>query len=253
MQSLHTQGYMYTCALCTHTAHTHHTTLPLSRFLSTRSHTHSVTLQDQNVRRGDRERAEAATFNPSRDPGEMSGTDHLTASQGTLWAGQPGLSGSERFSGPGDGAAGRGAGACLGLYTHSPTLGVPGSLRPLPWEPSCRLGRRVRATGPPPLSGFEAQGQLPSSCHQCPHRENGWGGVTRFLAPVPANTDCSNIQTLATFCKGLAFPLQPPRNSARMQLSNACSQLIVLLPASAEGPQPLLCPNSPVPFCAQGV
>lgn len=34
---------------------------------------------------------EAAIFNPSRDPGEMSGTNHRTASQGTLWAGQPGL------------------------------------------------------------------------------------------------------------------------------------------------------------------
>lgn len=83
--------------------------------------------------------AEAAVFNPSRDPGGVSGINHLTASQGTLWAGQPGLGGSERLPGPGEGVAGRGAGPCLGLSTHSLTLGVPGPLR------------RVRATGPPPL------------------------------------------------------------------------------------------------------
>lgn len=45
--------------------------------------------------------AEAAVFNPSRDPGGVSGINHLTASQGTLWAGQPGLGGSERLPGLG--------------------------------------------------------------------------------------------------------------------------------------------------------
>lgn len=111
-QSLDTQGYTHTCALC---ALTPHTPTPCC-FLGTRPHTRSVTRQDrkcvpwgQGWPRLTRQR-----------PGGISGTNHLTASQGTLWAGQPGLGGSERFPGPGEGVAGRGAGPCLGLYTPLP-------------------------------------------------------------------------------------------------------------------------------------
>lgn len=60
---------------------------------------------------------------------------------------------------------------------------------------------------PPPRSGGPRQAALLRSDWR-PH-QNGWGGVTGFLRPVPAHRLC-NTQTFATFCKGPAFPLQPP-------------------------------------------
>lgn len=153
MQSLNTR-------LHTH-MHTPVTQSPPSRFLGIpRSHTHSVTLQDQKcVRCGDPVSPRLIYLIPAETQGKfLAQITSLPAKlQGTVWAGQQGLRGSERFPWPGEGAAGSGAGSCPGLCTHSPTLGVPGHLRPLPWEPFC----------PHPSPGEEGEGYQSSSSQGC--------------------------------------------------------------------------------------
>lgn len=197
------------------------------------------------MRRGD----EAAIFNPSRDPGEIPGTSHLTASEGTLWAGQPGLSRSERLV---PWAWGRHGGQGSWVLTWA--------LHSFPYPRSARA-----CPGSPLSSGKEAAGSRTATSRwlwpkaSCPPavsvliRRLG-GEESLDSRRLCLHTDFCNIQISATFCKGLAG-LSPPASQepGRMQLSNTLLSAHCPPSGASRGPQPLLCPNTPAPFCAQGV
>lgn len=126
--------------------------------------------------------------NPGDSPAETS--PHAKA-QATVWAGQRGQRGLERFPGPWGRCRRQGSSFLRwALHSHLCPRGAR-ELRPLTWEPFCPLGRRGRATRALPLSGCVAQGKLPS--YSCPHQGNGLEEVTRFLEPVP---ECMHLHTL---------------------------------------------------------
>lgn len=208
----HTRTYAHVCTLrshCTHPPHTHtysRPPVPLAPRLTPIA-SHSRTRMCDAGR--------GCVFNPSRHPGEISAP--ITSPPARALGGQPGLGGS---LGLGKVAAGS---WILTWALHS-----------FPCGPA--LGRRVRATGPPPLSGCVARGKLPGSCHQEKGREDSQH--LRLHHP-----------DICYILQGLAFPLQPqnPAGCSRAALLSAHCPL-PSWPGSSASSLPhtlsLLCPGS---------
>lgn len=136
------------------------------------------------------------------------------------------------------------------LRVHFPGLGLQGQPRPLSWEPfSCPdvpVGER-RAARAPPL-WLCALSRLPSRLCQGPHQGTGWWRSHWILGTVSAHTR----RHLLHFAGGAVPPLLlPGRGQVAAEQPPALSSWPSSQPVP-RGPKPLLCPNTSVPFCAQG-
>lgn len=112
-------------------------------------------------------------------------------------------------------------------------------------------GEQGDATRAPPLSSCVAPGKLPPGRLSVLIRGMGCGGHW-ILGGLCLHTLLQHPDICYILQGAWPLPSSLLGKGQDAAEQHPCPQHLALLPASASGPKPLLCPNTSVPFCAQG-